>query len=174
MCSSGHTHAALLTSEPAERGIRALPLCRRNICPPSQHLTAVATSDCRRNILLTSQVAVPFAGYLGSAVLRSISTKATRAGFGPQGLGAASASHLYEQSLTAAALTISHANVDETVQRRLAVSREFQLWLERLPQGYPRTLETCRPEEILVFLQSHFITTHVGRRAAGQPARALI
>ena len=104
-------------------------------------------------------------------MLRSVSSKAAKVGFGPP-LGPDSAARLYQSSLDAAAVTISHANVDATVQRRLAVSRELQLWLEQLPHGYPRTLETCRPEEVLVFLQSHFITTHVGPRVPGRPTTA--
>ena len=87
-------------------------------------------------------------------------------------MAADAAANLYTRSLTAAATTISHANVDSTVQRRLAVSRELQLWLGQLPHGYPKDLATCRPEEILVFMESHFIRSHVGSRGVGQPLTA--
>ena len=113
----------------------------------------------------------PFNGFLGSAILRNVTGKSIRAQT-QLPLASDSAARLYTDSLSAAAVTISHANVDSTVQRRLAVSRELQLWLECLPNDYPRDLTTCRPEEILVFLQSHFIQTHVGSRAPGQPKTA--
>ena len=110
-------------------------------------------------------------GFLGSAILNNVNKKSIK---GPMSrpLASSDAARLNTDSLTAAASIISHANVDSTVQRRLTVSRELQLWLERLPPEYPRNLSTCRPEEILVFMQSHYIQTHVGSRSTGQPLTA--
>ena len=116
--------------------------------------------------------APPFTGFLGSAILTNVNNKSIKGTPSRRPLASSDAARLYTNSLTAAAAIISHANVDSTVQRRLTVSRELQMWLERLPPEYPRDLTTCRPEEILVFMQSHYIQAHVGSRSNGQPLTA--
>jgi hypothetical protein len=64
---------------------------------------------------------------------------------------------------------ISHATQDTTVSRRLNVGEELSTWLGALPvqAGYPNTLSTARPQELLVFMHSHFIQAHAGSRVPG-------
>ena len=106
---------------------------------------------------------MPFAGFLSQAVLGTVSSRKDPAR-PPSHLDLQAASSLYQTSLTLAARTISHANVDATVDRRLAISRELQLWLQGLPPPFPNTLQAARPEEVLVFMQSRYIHHHVGTR----------
>lgn len=81
--------------------------------------------------------------------------------------GPAAATSLYAASLSAAASVISRATMDATVARRMALGRELQGWLARLPAPFPRTLSTVRPEDLLVFFESHWVPTHAGSSAPG-------
>ena len=106
-----------------------------------------------------------------SAVLGQVSQVAQRAApsIRSAALLPAAAQQLYTSALGQAATVISHATVDATTARRLTLGSELQTWLSSLPSsmGFPNTLQTARPEELLVFMQSSFIREHAGSRLPG-------
>ena len=115
-------------------------------------------------------LAAPYQGFLARSVLGQLEQLAARRpASSPSLLAPAAANQLYATSLGAAATVISHSNADETVGRRLCIGLEFQTWLGTLPSssGFPVTLQTSRPEELLVFMQGHFILAHAGSTVPG-------
>ena len=115
--------------------------------------------------------ALPFHNFMVSAVLGQVSQVAQRAApsIRSAALLPAAAQQLYTSALGQAATVISHATVDATTARRLTLGSELQTWLSSLPSsmGFPNTLQTARPEELLVFMQSSFIREHAGSRLPG-------
>ena len=83
-------------------------------------------------------------------------------------LGSSAAFQLYQHHLGVAADTIRGAVEDGTMARRLALGKEFGGFLASLPSGYPSTLTTAGPAEVLVYLESHYIHAHAGSRLPGQ------
>lgn len=113
----------------------------------------------------TPQAPAPFDGYLRDVLLSRLGPSQA-----PEtSLGLSAATALYSQSLASAASVISHATVDATVARRMALGRELQDWLSRLPPPFPRTLMAVRPQELLVFFQSHWVSAHAGSQLEGLP-----
>lgn len=75
-------------------------------------------------------------------------------------LGVTSALALYQHGLSAAAHVADHCVVASTLAKRHAVGREFEAWLARLPPPFPRSLLGARPEDLLCFLQQHWVPYH--------------
>ena len=102
-------------------------------------------------------------------MLTQLASKAPPKAFTASPHSASSALQLYSTSLRAASTVITHSNVAGTVDRRLALGREFSSWLAALPSsaGFSTTPQTARPEDLLVFIQSHFILHHAGSVVPG-------
>ena len=113
----------------------------------------------------------PFQGFLEQSLLSQVSSTPPPKGYSASPLPVLAARELYATSLAAASAVISRSNVDGTVRRRLQVGSELSTWLASLPHsvGFASSLLTARPEDLLVFMQSHYSLQHVGSQVPGLP-----
>ena len=72
------------------------------------------------------------------------------------------AAQLYVDSLAAAAAVARQSVTCETKQKRDAIMHELAQFLSAVPSKIPKTLHNCTPEDLLVFLQSHYVVKHAG------------
>ena len=77
------------------------------------------------------------------------------------------ANTLYQKGLTQAQTVIEQSVQEATLTRRQTVGAELSDWLLKLPDPYPRDLLKVRPEELLCFLETHWVHTHVGSQLPG-------
>eukprot|EP00798_Chlamydomonas_sp_ICE-L_P016039 gene16039-biopygen25035 len=108
---------------------------------------------------------VPFAGHFGSLVMERLERRTAGVQTGPMSVSAAEA--LYSRGLEGAMAIMEHQVEPETLARRDAVGEEFAFWMARLPPPFPCDLRTARPEDIVCFMQTHWVQRHAGTKIPG-------
>lgn len=79
------------------------------------------------------------------------------------------AAQQYSAGLSAALARTDRAWVDRTNQRREQAMLELSAHLATLPASWGRTLATCTPPDLLVYLEQHWVPTHGGTVLGDQP-----
>ena len=69
---------------------------------------------------------------------------------------------MYHNALHSAQATISQAWEVNTTQRREKTMQELNEWLSQLPTQWEKSLMTCTPADLIVFLQDHWLEAHAG------------
>ena len=77
-------------------------------------------------------------------------------------LEAAAAQQMFQQSLFQAQARVSHNWEAGTVQWRNRAMQGFGQWLQQLPSEWNKTLLTCTPADVVVYLESHWLAQHAG------------
>ena len=77
-------------------------------------------------------------------------------------LGPAAAQQMFQSSLVQAQGRVSHNWEVETIQRRNKAMQELDSWLQQLPAQWKKTLLSCTPADIVVYLESHWLAQHAG------------
>ena len=77
-------------------------------------------------------------------------------------LGFKAAEQLMNRGLDAAAATALASITPQNQQRRMQLAQELSLFLQQLP--WQSDLQTCTPEELLVYLQLEYLPKHAGSR----------
>ena len=80
----------------------------------------------------------------------------------PGRLNSTQTAQLYYQSLHSDNGKMSNVCAADTVSRRDKAMQELHTWLQQLPADLGKTLLTCNPADILVFMESHWIQQHAG------------
>ena len=69
---------------------------------------------------------------------------------------------MYHNALHSAQATISQAREVNTTQQREKTMQELNEWLSQLPTQWEKSLMTCTPADLIVFLQDHWLEAHAG------------
>ena len=77
-------------------------------------------------------------------------------------MDATAAQQMYLQSLGTAQSRMNHVWEPATVLRRNKQMQELHSWLSRLPASMDKTVMTCTPADLLVFMESHWLAHHAG------------
>ena len=80
----------------------------------------------------------------------------------PERLSDMQATQLYYNSLLSANDKMSNKWAAETVRRRDMTMQELHTWLQQLPASLGKSLMTCSPADVLVFMESHWVNQHTG------------
>eukprot|EP00798_Chlamydomonas_sp_ICE-L_P004269 gene4269-biopygen21992 len=106
---------------------------------------------------------VPFQDFFGQRTIGMV--RASTAPLAP--LGTAAAHALYQDGLSRAAQVTDHSVVASTLAKRYAVGQAIEAWLARLPPPFPQSLLAARPEDVLCFMQQHWVLHHGRSVVAG-------
>ena len=111
---------------------------------------------------------LPFAGFLQARVVCQLASTRVSTGSSLSPLDASAATSMYAAALSTAAGVVSRATEPATVKRRMNLGRELHDWLGLLPSPFPNTLQAARPEDLLAFMESQFLSKHGGSRLPGR------
>ena len=77
-------------------------------------------------------------------------------------MDAASAQLMFQQGLTQGQARVSNVWEAATVQRHTKAMQELDSWLQQLPASWSKNLMTCTPADIVVYMESHWLSQHAG------------
>jgi len=77
-------------------------------------------------------------------------------------LDPSSAQLMFHQSLAQAQCRVLNVWEASTIQRRSKAMQELDTWLQQLPAAWGKTLMTCTPADLVVYLESHWLSQHAG------------
>lgn len=85
----------------------------------------------------------------------------------------ATATTLYQQALTAAAEVSRHSVSCDLRHKRHNIMQELQSFLTGPLASLHKDIHTCTPEDIIVFMQAHYIEQYKGSKAGNDIIAAL-
>eukprot|EP00798_Chlamydomonas_sp_ICE-L_P029115 gene29115-biopygen32986 len=106
---------------------------------------------------------VPFQDFFGQRTIGMV--RVSTAPLAP--LGTAAAHALYQDGLSRAAQVTDPSVVASTLAKRYAVGQALEAWLARLPPPFPQSLLAACPEDVLCFMQQHWVLHHGRSVVAG-------